>query len=411
MTREPPNHPPATDALAASGDGLTPAPDATEPAATMGCLTVAHQPPKVGGQEGESASGRPRSKGASSRQGGESASGMQRAEGGSSRQRAEASSTRQGSESASSRQGGEDAMPLVSIVLPTYNRAQRLAGSIESCLAQTYANIEVLVIDDGSTDDTPAVAEAMARRDARVRYIRQPNGKLPAALNTGHRAASGEYLTWTSDDNRYEPDAVATMVGFLANNAEYGMVYCDMEKAGPGGEALGPYVLLGPEHLPETSCVGACFLYRRAVYEAVGDYSDDTFLAEDYDYWLRVYLAFNIKHLSGTRPYRYGVHPESLTSRRQAEVIVQTAKVRCRHVTPPSLRRQVMRDAYWNALWYHRDRKDWSAAWPCARECLRLAPLSPVHWKAAIGTGLLALGVRAPRPAPPGKQSHEAAHL
>lgn len=284
--------------------------------------------------------------------------------------------------------------PLVSIVLPTYNRAAKLSASIETCVAQTHANLEIIVVDDGSTDDTQAIAEGWTERDPRVKYLRQQNKRLPAALNTGHRAAKGDYLTWTSDDNRYEPDAIAIMIQFLETEPSFGMVYCDMDKMGPDGSSLGPYDLLDPSELPNHSCVGACFLYRRSVYEAIGEYSLDTFLAEDYDYWLRIYLKYPIKHLAGVRPYRYGLHEDSLTNRRQGDVIVQTAKVRCRHTVPESQRSRVLYDAYWNALWHHRNRGDWKAAWPCARECLESAPLAPSAWKSAIGTGLLLLKSR-----------------
>src|SRR5438552_1877085 len=101
---------------------------------------------------------------------------------------------------------------LVSIVLPTYNRAHFLAGAIRSCLAQTYRNLEVIVVNDGSSDDSSRIVHEFAREDRRVRYVYQQNQKLPAALNTGHRLARGSYLTWTSDDNRFDPDAVELMV-------------------------------------------------------------------------------------------------------------------------------------------------------------------------------------------------------
>jgi len=278
--------------------------------------------------------------------------------------------------------------PLVSIILPTYNRAARLSASIESCLCQTHPNIEIIIVDDGSTDDTRIVAEGWVSHDPRVRYFRQQNKKLPAALNAGHHLAVGDYITWTSDDNRYEPNAIEIMVAFLESEPTFGMVYCDMEKMGPDGTELGPYDLLDPSELPNSSCVGACFLYRRSVHEAIGDYRVDTFLAEDYDYWLRIFLKFPIKRLAGVRPYRYGFHKDSLTSRRQGDVIVQTAKVRCRHVIPLSQRRGVMWEAYWNAHWYHRGRHDWMAAWPCALACLRLRPLCAETWRSAFGTAM-----------------------
>ncbi|MBV9464137.1 MAG: glycosyltransferase, partial [Verrucomicrobiae bacterium] len=81
---------------------------------------------------------------------------------------------------------------LVSIVLPTYNRADLLGRSIQSCLEQTYRNLEVIVVDDGSTDGTPKLVREYAAKDARVRSHRQQNAGLPCALNAGFLMAKGE---------------------------------------------------------------------------------------------------------------------------------------------------------------------------------------------------------------------------
>src|SRR5438128_2730451 len=112
--------------------------------------------------------------------------------------------------------------PLVSIVLPTYNRAALLGGAVESCLRQTWKHLELLIVDDGSTDSTGDVAGEWARRDSRVRYLKQENGKIPRALNTGFRAASGEFFTWTSDDNLFEPEAIEIMATYLIEHPEVG---------------------------------------------------------------------------------------------------------------------------------------------------------------------------------------------
>lgn len=229
--------------------------------------------------------------------------------------------------------------PLVTIVLPTFNRAGRLAGAIESCLAQTHPHLEVIVVDDGSTDETPAVLAEFSARDPRVRALRQTNARLPRALNAGFRASLGEYLTWTSDDNAYAPDAVALMAAALEANPDVGLVYCDYLEVADGGKSR--HVRLpDPALLPSQNCVGACFLYRRAVYEVVGEYDPDLFLAEDYDYWLRVAGRFPLLHLPDVCPYRYGTHPSSLTAQRQAAVRLATVRARLKNAPPgwPRLR-------------------------------------------------------------------------
>ncbi len=221
---------------------------------------------------------------------------------------------------------------LISIILPTFNRADRLVGALESCLAQTYPHLEVIVVDDGSTDETPDVMARFAARDARVHVLRQPNQRLPRALNAGFRASRGDYLTWTSDDNEYGPDAIALMAAALDAQPEMGLVYCDYEEVDDTREVRRVH-LPDPTLLSQQNCVGACFLYRRAVYETVGDYDPQLFLAEDYDYWLRVARRFRLRHLPGVCPYRYASHPDSLTARRQADV--QLAAVRARLKNAP----------------------------------------------------------------------------
>ena len=88
--------------------------------------------------------------------------------------------------------------PLVSIVLPTHNGARYLEQAVQSCLDQTYRNWELIIVDDASTDETPALIARLVAADSRIRSIRnEVNQKLPGALNTGFAQARGEYLTWT----------------------------------------------------------------------------------------------------------------------------------------------------------------------------------------------------------------------
>ena len=201
--------------------------------------------------------------------------------------------------------------PLVSIILPTYNGERYLAESMASCLGQTYPNIELLVVDDGSGADIRRIVETA--RDERVRYLRHPENRgLPAALNTGCAASRGDYLTWTSDDNRYQPQAIARMVEHLESHPEVGLVYAGCRLIDERGEAGG----IAPPGPPETiwmgNCVGACFLYRRRVFERVGEYDPDVPLVEDYDYWIRTTRIFPLDRLDEIL-YDLRVHPSTLT--------------------------------------------------------------------------------------------------
>jgi len=217
-----------------------------------------------------------------------------------------------------------DPQATVSIVLPTYNGTRYLAGSLESCLAQTHPRLEVVVVDDGSA---PAVADIVGGfADPRLKYVRHSvNRGLPTALNTGFAHASGSLLTWTSDDNRYAPDAIEQMVRFLCTYADVDFVYADAWEIDAAGAVVGTLKVPPPEWLKIKNRIGGCFLYRRAVYEVIGEYDPRAVLAEDYDYWLRVARRFTIQRLFRSL-YYYRYHPESLTGRSQRQRVREQAE-------------------------------------------------------------------------------------
>jgi len=182
--------------------------------------------------------------------------------------------------------------PLISIVIPTLNRADRISNAIESCLLQTHSNIEVIVVNDGSTDNTIEVVEGWTKKDARVHLVNhETNQTIPNALNSGFAISQGDYLTWIADDNRYHPRAVERMLDALLKDSTADMVYCDFEahEINPEGEDRKWVIEVGqPEDLIASNIVGACFLYKSTIRQSVGDYATDRYLVEDTEYWLRV---------------------------------------------------------------------------------------------------------------------------
>ena len=221
--------------------------------------------------------------------------------------------------------------PLISIVLPTYNGSRYLDQSVQSCLDQTYTHWELIIVDDASTDDTPQRIARYVARDGRIRAIRHPtNQKLPAALNTGFAHARGAYFTWTSDDNLYRPEALAKMLHFLESHPTVDVVYTDYTLIDETGQALRSVAAQEREWLLRGNYVGPCFLYRRKVQEKVGDYAQDLFLAEDYEFWLRVSMFFEMRPLHEDL-YLYRLHSASLTTttrKRQLEIVTGKALIR-----------------------------------------------------------------------------------
>ncbi|BAN36777.1 hypothetical protein SCD_n02978 [Sulfuricella denitrificans skB26] len=190
--------------------------------------------------------------------------------------------------------------PLVSIVLPTYKRAHVLPSAIQSVLNQTYTNLELIIVDDNSPDDTRAVVATF--NDPRIRYVRnEPNLKLPRALNRGFSLARGEYLTWTSDDNLYDKNAIQRMVEVL-QGGDCDFIYADyylFADLDPDGRPLDIHhdKLPNKVQLEKGNHIGACFMYTREVYAAVGDYDPELFLVEDYDYFMRIAKRFRLCHI------------------------------------------------------------------------------------------------------------------
>ena len=108
--------------------------------------------------------------------------------------------------------------PLVSVIIPVYNVAPYLEEALESVINQSYNNLEILVIDDGSTDGSEIICEEYAARDKRIRVIHQVNGGLSDARNTGLDLAAGEYIAFLDPDDAYRPDMIAVMLGALLRN-------------------------------------------------------------------------------------------------------------------------------------------------------------------------------------------------
>lgn len=215
----------------------------------------------------------------------------------------------------------------VSIVLPTYDGSKYFGQSIESCLNQTFKNIELIIVDDGSAEDIPRIVGAY--NDPRIKYLRhERNQGLPRALNTGFRDCSGEYLTWTSDDNYYKETAIEEMVGFLQTYPKVDFVYAESHVLDERGTYQGARITRNkpPQWLEVNNGVGACFLYKRKVYEVIGDYDATAVLAEDYDYWVRISKGFRMQRLNKTL-YYYRWHGDSLTSKYSPGAIAEKVKL------------------------------------------------------------------------------------
>jgi glycosyltransferase involved in cell wall biosynthesis len=223
--------------------------------------------------------------------------------------------------------------PLISIVLPTFNGSRYLREAVESCRAQTFTDWELILVDDASTDDTPDLIRELAAQDSRIHVLQNPvNSKLPKSLNRGFAAARGSFLTWTSDDNCYRPEALAKMLVHLQANPGVDIVYANYTVIDDAGapKKIGPPGAGPMTDLLTRNVVGACFLYRRQVQEQLGGYAEDLFLVEDYDFWLRASTRFQLAFLNQDL-YRYRWHARSLSLQQRENIRLAREKSRARN--------------------------------------------------------------------------------
>lgn len=220
-------------------------------------------------------------------------------------------------------------MPKVSIVLPTYNGEKYIKESIESILSQTLTDWELIIVNDCSKDTTASIISEYASEDDRIKIItNEQNQKLPESLNIGFRQACGEYLTWTSDDNMYKPQALKTMTDYLDSNQECPMVCANMHIVNSDGQYMYDKCQFSIEQMFCSNCVGACFLYRHSILKTVGEYDKKRFLVEDYDYWLRILFAYGRIDFINEALYRYRVHGNSLSEKREDDIITELLNLR-----------------------------------------------------------------------------------
>ena len=124
---------------------------------------------------------------------------------------------------------------LVSVVIPTHNRARIVGGAIESVLTQSYDRIQIVVADDGSSDDTQKVAEAYG---ARVTYVRQANAGVSAARNFGIRHARGEFIAFLDSDDSWQPWKIEAQLAALQRHSDAGIVWTDMAAIDDSGRLV-----------------------------------------------------------------------------------------------------------------------------------------------------------------------------
>ncbi|CQR71220.1 Putative glycosyltransferase EpsE [Sporomusa ovata DSM 2662] len=197
--------------------------------------------------------------------------------------------------------------PIVSIIMPTYNQDQFIAQSIQSVIEQTFTDWELIIVNDGSTDNTvDIIRKYNTYCYGKIKIInKEVNQGIALAINDGLRAARGKYFCWLSSDDLFTSNKLEKQVSFLELYSEYGMVFSGYDWIDEKGNYLGTIIEKELEGatlyrtLLVRDCIHGCsIMIRREYLDEVGMFNPDFKYAQDYDMWLRLATNLNIAYLS-----------------------------------------------------------------------------------------------------------------
>jgi glycosyltransferase involved in cell wall biosynthesis len=222
------------------------------------------------------------------------------------------------------------ALPLVSVITPSFNAARFLPATIESVLGQGYPHIEYLIIDGGSTDETLDILRSYA---GQLTYCSAPDDGPASAINKGFAKAEGEIVAWLGADDTYLPDAVSKAVEAFALNRDAAAVYGEGYWTASSGEILGRYPTAPYDSNMFARecgvCQPACFIRREAI-EAVGMLNPALQVSFDYDLWIRLAKRYRFvfvpEYLATSR-----MHAENKTLGQRRTVFVESMALLSRH--------------------------------------------------------------------------------
>ena len=193
--------------------------------------------------------------------------------------------------------------PFVSVIIPTYNRGRYICNAIDSALAQTYGNIEVIIVDDGSTDDT---RDILSRYGSRIGYVFQNNAGPSTARNNGIRRSRGDLIAFLDSDDIWLPEKLGRQVQLIVSSHDIGLVNCGYYTIDASGKIIaGPIIMKNYESkklflkefmVRNILCAGVSgSLIRRECFDKLGFFNEDLWIGEDWDMWLRIAKHYDMK--------------------------------------------------------------------------------------------------------------------
>ena len=204
--------------------------------------------------------------------------------------------------------------PAVSIIVPAFNQEKWIAETLDSVLAQSIPDWECIVVNDGSTDGTEAIARSYAQKDARIKVVCQANGGLSAARNTGIRASQAEFILPLDADDKIAPEYLKKALARFKAHPNTKLVYC---KAEYFGQKTGPWELL-PYNYKEfllANCIFCSCMYRRSDYNSTPGYDESMKKGwEDWDFLLHLLGPEDVVYQIPEVLFYYRIRQSSVTS-------------------------------------------------------------------------------------------------
>jgi glycosyltransferase involved in cell wall biosynthesis len=207
---------------------------------------------------------------------------------------------------------------FLSIIIPTFNRCKLLNRALNSVFNQTYSDYEVIVIDDGSTDDT---AEMLQKNFTHLRYSCQSNHGVSAARNKGLELAKGEWVAFLDSDDEWLPQKLEKQISLLKAKPDYKICHTEelWIRNGVRVNQMKKHKKAGgwifPQCLPICAMSPSSILIHRSVFDSIGYFDTSLPACEDYDLWLRITAKYPVLYLEEPLIKKYGGHDDQLSKK------------------------------------------------------------------------------------------------
>ena len=209
-------------------------------------------------------------------------------------------------------------MAFLSIIIPTFDRCEQLSRALNSVFKQTYSDYEVIVIDDGSTDDT---VEMLQKNFTQLRYFYQSNKGVSAARNKGLALAHGRWIAFLDSDDEWLPQKLEKQISLLKAKPDYKICHTEeiwvrngirvnqMKKHRKTGGWIFPHCL------PLCAMSPSSILIHRSVFDSIGNFDTSLPACEDYDLWLRITAKYPVLYMEEPQIKKYGGHDDQLSKK------------------------------------------------------------------------------------------------